>query len=85
MISTEEIKQFIATDLLKNAEAVIQDDEDLLMSGLLDSINVMRLADHLERACDISIPPRDIVLDNFSTVEKIRGYLSTRVGQESAR
>ncbi len=81
MISTDVIRKYILETLLDNSVESIDDDEDLLISGLLDSLNVMKLAGHLEQECKISIPAGDIILENFSTLKKINEYLQTRATQ----
>ncbi len=78
-MKTETLRQYICTTLLNNAGTTIADDEDLLMSGILDSISVMKLASHLESECNIAIPAEDIVLENFSTLAQIQQYLEQRM------
>ena len=81
MISKDTIRQYIIETLLDNSVDSIDDGEDLLISGLLDSLNVMKLAGHLEQECNFSIPAGDIILENFSTLESINGYVQARAAQ----
>jgi len=78
MITIESIRQYISTTILSDSAAPITDNEDLLVSGVLDSIGVMKLAGHLESECDITIPAQDIILENFSTLKQIHSYLADR-------
>jgi len=78
MITIDAIRQYICTSLLSDNTTSIEDNEDLLISGMLDSIGVMKLAGHLESECDITIPAQDIVLENFSTLTQIHSYLTDR-------
>ena len=41
----------------------------------------MKLAGHLEQECNFSIPAGDIILENFSTLENINGYVQARAAQ----
>ena len=70
-----DIQTFISQRLLDGREVAA--DEDLLLSGLLDSLGVMTLVSHLEKQMDCQIPAQDITIDNFTSVETISRYLST--------
>ncbi len=74
------LKQFIITELLNDESMSLSDDQDLLLSGLLDSLNVIRLAGHIESEFSISIPPEDMVVENFSTLVDIDTYIKNRTG-----
>jgi acyl carrier protein len=50
-------------------------DSELVSSGLVDSGNLVRLATHLERIADITIPDRDIDVDRFDSVATIVDYV----------
>ena len=75
----EILKQFILIELLKDESMTLSDDQDLLLSGLLDSLNVIRLASHIESEFNISIPPEDMIVENFNTLENIDAYVKGRV------
>ena len=51
--------------------AAIKDDTELFSSGLIDSLNVMELVSLVEGEIGQMIPPADIVLDNFDSIERI--------------
>ena len=70
----QEIIQFIQTDLLNN-QVTLTEDQDLLVSGLIDSMAVMRLVNFLESKVEATIPPEDITLENFSSIDTITQYL----------
>ena len=75
---------FVSGELLMRPENdPIGKDEDLLMSGLLDSIAVMRLVGHIEDDLQRSVPPEDVTLENFSSIETICGYLNTQTAVEA--
>lgn len=78
------IRDFISSDLLLEEDLVIDDDENLLVTGVLDSLALMRLVMHLEDTYDIEIPPSDITLENFASLTAMAGYLGNRLGIEAA-
>ena len=53
----------------------ITEEDDLLGSGIIDSLGMMRLILFLEKEFDVSIPPEDMTIENFMTVSHIRTYL----------
>ncbi len=52
--------------------------EDLLGSGIVDSLGMMRLVVFLEKEFDVTIAPEDMTVENFDTVHHISEYLSKR-------
>ena len=73
-IEPNTIRNLIETRLLNGRR--IQVDEDLLLSGLLDSLGVMALVGHLESLRGDPIPHQDIIIENFQTVAAIASYLN---------
>lgn len=73
------LRDFIVTELLNGAySGSLGDDQDLLLSGLVDSLGVVRMISFLEQSLEITIPPEDVTLENFQSVEKIAAYLQQR-------
>jgi acyl carrier protein len=69
-----EIQQFISDTFLNGRS--IMPDEDLLLSGLLDSLGVMTLVSFIEKQTGQKIPAQDITLENFTSVDTITAYLN---------
>ena len=73
---TEIIINYIKTELLigqKNVELLAEDD--LFETGLLDSLSIMRLIAFIEEQFEVKIPPQDLIIDNFITVDAMSHYL----------
>lgn len=77
-MTIDQIRQFIQLELLLDETAVIEPDQDLLLSETLDSLSVTRLVQHLETEMSITIPPEDVTLENFQSLNAIHGYVSGR-------
>ena len=60
-------------------DAPIERDTELVTTGLLDSMDVVRLVAHLERTLGIMIPDGDIDVDHFDSIAKISSYLEARL------
>lgn len=77
----EAIRSFIAGQLLSNGDGpAIGDDDDLLGTGLVDSVGMMSLVLFIEEEFGISVPPEDVVIENFLSIHAIDGYVRGRRG-----
>lgn len=56
----------------------LETTEDLLGSGILDSLGMMKLIAFLEEEFNCKIGPEDMLIENFMTVDHINEYLLTR-------
>lgn len=72
------LRRFIADDLLMGQSLALNDDDDLLLSGLVDSLGVVRLVTFIETEFNSVVPPEDVVLENFQTLNAIAEYLHRR-------
>lgn len=72
----DELVAMISNDIAPHAE--ITPATELLLSGLIDSIGVIRIVDWLEGHLATEIDPVDVVLENFRTVDAIVEFLRTR-------
>lgn len=75
----DRIARYIATDLLNQSARAIADDEDLLGSGLLDSLSVISLVHFIEQEASIEIPAEDVTIDNFISLQAMDAYISRRL------
>lgn len=71
-----DIRSFVVDQLLSGK--AVEDQEDLLVSGLVDSIGVMRLVAYLEQQNDMQIPPQDVTIENFTSIDAITRYIAER-------
>ena len=57
---------------------VVEVDTDLLLSGAVDSLGVIRITHWMEEVTGIEVDPGDVTLENFQTVAKMSAYLDSR-------
>jgi acyl carrier protein len=70
---------FITGELLNDRPDLdLGPDDDLLGSGLVDSLGVMRLIQFIEREFEISVPPEDVTIQHFGKVRAMDAYLRHR-------
>ncbi len=74
----ERIARFITHDLLNQPDRPIADEEDLLVSGLLDSLSVMSLVHYIEQETNVAVPAEDVTIENFVSLAAIEAYLARR-------
>ena len=70
------LRDYIEETLL-NGRAVA-DDEDLLLSGLLDSLAVMSLVSFIEQRFGLQVPFDDVVIEHFESIAAMATYLQGR-------
>lgn len=68
--------EFIARELRGDPAAAPGADDDLLGSGLVDSLGVMRLVRFVEERYGVAVPPADVTIENFNTARTIASYLA---------
>ena len=72
---------FLRRELLGPGTTLHRDD-DLLSSGMLDSIGVLRLAAFVEEEFRIDVSPSDFVIENFRTAAVLAEYVLSASGNE---
>ena len=72
------IIKYIQENLLTGkGEIELLPEDDLLGSGLLDSMGVMRLVGFVEETFHVKIPPEDIIIEHFIDVKAITNYVES--------
>ena len=69
------LRTFIISDLLIDETADFSDDDELVHSGLLDSISMVRLVTFLEDTFSIEVANKDFIPENFHCLTAIRRLL----------
>ena len=79
MTRSERIIDFIAVELLRDPSGPqVGLDEELLTSGRMDSLGLMRLIAFIGSEFGLAVPYEDIVIENFRSVRAMDEYLDTR-------
>mgnify|MGYP000126731445 CR=1 FL=1 len=73
------LKNYIEQDMLSNrGGSELAHDDNLLTTGLVDSVGMMSLVVFIEDTFDLSVPPQDVTIENFLSINTIDAYLKTR-------
>jgi len=70
----------ISTQLPGESPDSVALDEDLLDSGILDSLAIMQLVAYLEKEYAITIPTAEIEPDNFVTCAALARFVESKQG-----
>ena len=73
-----DITQFIVQELLKKTDDFqLGQDDELLLSGMIDSLGIMLLVSFIEEKTGYEVPPQDVTIENFSTIRILVNYLNS--------
>lgn len=50
-------------------------EDDLLGSGLVESISMLQLIQFIEETFEMKIPPQDMTIENFMTVQAMVNFI----------
>lgn len=81
---TDQIIKHIKIELLNNESLDLTAEEDILTTGLIDSLSIMKLISWLEEHFSVTIPAEDMTIEYFMTVNDIADYIAMRQAALSA-
>lgn len=77
----EKIRNFIIDELFVEKNVEWDNDTDIMATGLLDSLSVVKLLVFIEDTYDISLD--DVLeLDNFKTVNAISSIVNKKIAEK---
>ncbi|MFI5202913.1 MAG: acyl carrier protein [Flavobacteriales bacterium] len=75
------IREILFTHFIQNVKSSdVPDNHELISTGLLDSINVLRLVDKLEQAFGVEFKAHEVDKDNLNSVDIIAGFILKKKG-----
>ncbi|HAK89648.1 MAG: hypothetical protein A2X55_04755 [Nitrospirae bacterium GWB2_47_37] len=70
----------IVRDIIRKISGVDLDDDDpLIMTHRIDSMDIIEIVSALEQEFNIIIESEDIIMSNFDTVKKMSSYVSRKI------
>ncbi len=72
--TAERLLQFVSTEVSVSPDP-IEADTDLLLTGAVDSLGVIRITQWMEDELGVEVDPVDVTLENFQTVARMIAYL----------
>ena len=81
MAVNEKIRSFILENVLAGSRGTTLDDNDsFLEKGIIDSTGILELVSFIEDEFKIQVRDEELVPDNFDSVSKLAGYITTKIG-----
>jgi acyl carrier protein len=75
---TEQLIQYIATNILKQPKRTIDSREALISSGLIDSFSLVDLALFIEDTYGVHIDDTELNAETFDTLDQLTGLIRQR-------
>ena len=72
------LMRYIKDELLRGRMNDLQADDDLLSSGVINSLGILQLVSFVEDRMGIEIPDEDVVYENFHSVDALADYLDSQ-------
>ncbi|HWQ84322.1 MAG TPA: acyl carrier protein [Anaerolineales bacterium] len=73
-----QLKEYIATQILRQPHYVIGDDDRLLTSGLIDSFHLVDLSIYIEEQYGVRIDDTELNSDVFDTLRQLAVVIKSR-------
>ena len=66
---------YIKNELLHGRIENLKPEDDLLSTGIIDSLGILNLVAFIEERFDNSIPDEDVIYENFCSAKALADYL----------
>jgi acyl carrier protein len=82
----ETIRKFIVKEIAKKEEHMqVSDQENIVETGLIDSLGIMQLVLYLEKEFFIKVKDEDIIPEHFESIDAISAYIGKSSMKEDAQ
>ncbi|MBE0411264.1 MAG: acyl carrier protein [Anaerolineales bacterium] len=69
------LTEYIKEEIMRNNKAMLSEEQDLLSSGILDSLAILQLVSFIGETFGIEMPDQDVVYENFNSIKALDSYL----------
>lgn len=80
---SSELLAFIEGEVAMNDEPLAA-ETDLLLTGTVDSLGVIRITHWLEERTGVPVPPGDVTVENFQSVAAIATYVDRTLSRSES-
>lgn len=81
MSTAQELKSFIVGELLDGQGEDLSEDTQLLSTGIVNSMSIVRICTFIGERFNVEIPPEKMTPSNFSTIAAIAALVQECVPQ----
>jgi acyl carrier protein len=75
----ENIRKYIAENMLFSDRFTYDDDASFLEQAIIDSVGFMELVAYVQKEFSFEVGPQDLIRDNFDSVNKLARYIDCRL------
>lgn len=72
------LKDYIREELMNGSNGELDESENLLAAGIIDSLGILRLVSFVEEKFGIEVPDEDVTIDNFQSVKSMSDYVASQ-------
>ncbi|WP_420643170.1 acyl carrier protein [Candidatus Leptofilum sp.] len=72
------LKEYIREELMNGTSNELDESENLLAAGIIDSLGILRLVSFVEEKFGIEVPDEDVTIDNFQSVKSMSDYVASQ-------
>jgi acyl carrier protein len=72
------LMDYIKRELLRGRSINLKEDDNLLDSGIVNSLGILQLVAFIEEGLGIQVPVEDVVYEHFQSVSQLATYLEAR-------
>jgi|GEM_PF-652605 len=76
--ASDGLTEFIQTKITHNSGVEITPDLNLMETGLVDSMGLMRIVAYIEETHGFKVPTLDIILENFENIGAMANYIQAK-------
>lgn len=75
-----QLLDFISKELAKGVKDVDVSKDSLVETGIIDSVGIMKLVEHIEGTFKVKIGDDELLPENFDTLDEITKLVRAKVG-----
>ncbi|MBN1964192.1 MAG: acyl carrier protein [Anaerolineae bacterium] len=72
------LRQFILTELIRDASYPLLDDESLFADGLIDSFSLVQVGIFVEEQFGVHLDDVELTVENMDTIDKMVAYIQNK-------
>jgi acyl carrier protein len=76
---SDKIKEFIIENFLFGESNHFDENTNFFEKGILDSTGIIELVGFIEQTFNITIEDEELIIDNFSSLNRITLYLQSKI------
>jgi acyl carrier protein len=70
------LRDFIKREILHGRQVPLEEDQDLLNAGIIDSLGILRMVAFMEEQFGVKVPDEDVVFENFQNIRVMARYVA---------